>query len=196
MEEVAGSIPARSTKSFRDIDNYTRRGPATTAGCHGKAQAEGARPMDEKFLRNVDEALGNWLGEDVQEPPRFGGKPGEPVPAVDPEDVKTVWQIGRDVEVNHPGKDVAVGVNVMKQVCKPGADIEAVSYRAGFAWLISQIAPEHLARFTREGQLDDAVFRAAAKVPAEWMGVGIVRQGPPFDLNEFLRLCGEETEKG
>jgi hypothetical protein len=84
----------------------------------------------------------------------------------------------------------------MKQVCKPGADIEAVSYRASFTWLISRIAPEHLARFTREGQPDDAVFRAAAKVPAEWMGVGIVRQGPPFDLDEFLRLCGEETEKG
>ncbi len=30
--------------------------------------------MDEKFLRNVDKALGNWLGNDVQEPPRFGGK--------------------------------------------------------------------------------------------------------------------------
>jgi hypothetical protein len=44
------------------------------------------------------------------------------------------------------------------------------------------------------GAQDDAVFRAVAKVPAEWMGVGIVRQGPPFDVNEFLRLCGEETE--
>jgi len=151
---------------------------------------------DEKFLRNVDEALGNWLGKDVQEPPRFGGKQGEPVPEVDPEDVKTVWQIGRDVEVNHPGKQVAVavGVSIMKQACKPGADIEAVSYRASFAWLISRVAPEHLARFTREGQPDDTVFRAAAKVPAVWMGVGIVWQGPPFDLNEFLRLCGEETE--
>ena len=84
---------------------------------------------------------------------------------------------------------------LMKQACKPGADVEAVIYRARFTWLMSQIAPEHLARFTREGQPDDAVFRAAAKVPAEWMGVGIVRQGPPFDLNEFLRLCGEETEK-
>jgi hypothetical protein len=149
---------------------------------------------DEKFVRKVDEALGNWLGKEVQEPLRFGGKPGEPVPAVDPDDVKTVWQIGRDIEVNHP-KCGAVGVNVMKQACKPGADVEAVFYRATFTWLISQIAPEHLARFTREGQPDDAVFRAAAKVPAEWMGVGIVRQGPPFDLNEFLRLCGEEAEK-
>jgi hypothetical protein len=82
----------------------------------------------------------------------------------------------------------------MKHSCKPGADIEAVGYRAALVWLITQIVPEGLARFTREGQPDDSVFRAAAKVSAEWMGVGIVRQGPPFDVNEFLRLCGEETE--
>jgi hypothetical protein len=145
----------------------------------------------EKFLRGIDEALGHWLERVLQEPPNFGGKPGEPVPVVDPEDVKTVWQIGRDAQANHGGKNVAVGVDLMKDECKPGADIEAVSYRASLVWLITQIAPEHLARFTREGQPDDAVFRAVAKVPAEWMGVGIVRQGPPFDVNEFLRLCGE-----
>jgi hypothetical protein len=56
------------------------------------------------------------------------------------------------------------------------------------------VFPPQLARFTREGQPDDAVFRAAAKVPAEWVGVGIVRESLPFDVNEFLRLCGEETE--
>jgi len=44
---------------------------------------------DEKFLRNVDEALGNWLARELQEPTRFGRKTREPVPAVDPEDVKT-----------------------------------------------------------------------------------------------------------
>ena len=53
---------------------------------------------DEKFLRSVDEALGNWLGQGTPEPPRFGGKPGEPVPAVDPEDVKAVWQMGRKLK--------------------------------------------------------------------------------------------------
>jgi hypothetical protein len=149
---------------------------------------------DEKFLRNVDKALGHWLGEEAQGPPRFGGKPGEAVPAVDPEDVKTVWQVGRNAQANQGGKNVAVGFDLMKHSCKTGANIEAVTYRSWLVGLITQIAPEQLARFTREGQPDDAVFRAAAKVPAEWMGVGIVRQGPPFDLNEFLRLCGEETK--
>ena len=61
--------------------------------------------------------------------------------------------------------------------------------------MLSRLAPEQLAQFTRDGQPDDAVFRAAAKVPTEWMGVGIVREGPPFDVNEFLRLCEEELEK-
>lgn len=59
---------------------------------------------------------------------------------------------------------------------------------------MTQIAPEHLARFMRNGQPDDSVFLAAATVPAEWMGVGIIRQGSPFDANEFLRLCGENDE--
>jgi len=36
---------------------------------------------DEKFLRNVDEALRNTLDMELQEPPSFGGKPGEPVPS-------------------------------------------------------------------------------------------------------------------
>jgi hypothetical protein len=149
---------------------------------------------DEKFLRNLDEALGQWLDRELQEPPRFGGKSGEPVPAVDPEDVRTVWHIGRSAQANHAGKNVAVGADLMKQACKPGANIEAVTYRSWFVWLIAQIAPEQLARFTQEGQPDDAVFRAAAKIPTKWMGVGIVQQGPPFDMNEFLRLCGEEAE--
>jgi hypothetical protein len=162
--------------------------------CRIMVRDEGARPMDdEKFLRNVDEALGNWLGEGAQEPPRFGGEPGEPVPAVDPGDIKAIWQLGEELRAKLPSTK-AVGVELMKHACKPGADIAAVSYRLGLVWIMTQIAPEQLARFTREGQPDDTVFRAVAKVPAEWIGVGIVQQGPPFDVNEFLRLCGEETE--
>lgn len=142
---------------------------------------------DEKFLRRVDETLGKVLGNE-QEPPKFGGNPGEPVPAVDPEDVKSVWQIGRHVQASHP-RVRAIGIDGMKQACKSGADIEAVSYRTGFLWMMSQIASEDLARFMRDGQPSDGVFHAAANVRAEWMGVGTVRQGPPFDVTEFLRLC-------
>jgi hypothetical protein len=128
------------------------------------------------------------LNMESQEPPPFGGKPGEPVPAVEPEDVKTAWQIGIDAQAKNPGKNVAVGLGAMKSACKPGADIEAVGYRSVFLWMMSYIAPED-PRFTRDRQPDEAVFRAAAMVPAVWMGSA--RQGPPFDVMEFLQLCGE-----
>jgi hypothetical protein len=35
------------------------------------------------------------------------------------------------------------------------------------------------------------VFRAAAEIPMEWMGVGIVRRGLPFDPDDFLRRVRE-----
>jgi hypothetical protein len=59
--------------------------------------------------------------------------------------------------------------------------------------VMSRFVPEQFAAFTKDGQPIDAAFRAAAKVPAEWMEVGVVRQGPPFDMNEFTRLCAEES---
>jgi hypothetical protein len=124
--------------------------------------------------------------------PQFGGKPGEPVPEVDPEDLKALWQLQRDVEKQHPGQQVAIGLEVAQHYCKPGADMQAIGYRVSFLWLGTQITPEQFAAFTKDGQPTDAAFRAAAKVPAEWMGVGVARHGPPFDVNEFMRLCAEE----
>lgn len=124
------------------------------------------------------------------QPPKFGGDPGEPVPEVDPEDVKTVWKIQRENEERNPGRQVATGASLLKHACRAGADIQAVSYRASQLFLLRMIAPEQWARLTSNGQPTDSVFTAAAKVPMEWMGVGIVRQGPPFNFDEFLHLCG------
>ena len=126
-----------------------------------------------------------------QGPPQFGGKPGETVPAVDPDDVRTAWQVEREVQARYPGKNIATGAELMKRACKPGANIQAVTYRVWLVSLMTEIAPEKLAPFTHNGKPDDAVFRAAAKVPAEWMGVGVAREGPPFDVTEFVRLCAE-----
>ena len=40
------------------------------------------------------------------------GAPGEPVPKVDPEDVKTVWKLGQEVKTDHPGGGVAIGMAI------------------------------------------------------------------------------------
>jgi hypothetical protein len=129
-------------------------------------------------------------------PPRFGGQPGEPVPEVDPQDLKATWEFHQKLQGEHPGEQVATGVGVAQAICKPGADIRAVGYRSTTIWIMSRFAPEQIAPFMKDGQPTDAVFRAAAKVPLEWMGAGIVRQGPPFDVKEFLRLCACETGDG
>ena len=48
-----------------------------------------------------------------------------------------------------------------------------------------------LAAWTHDGKLDDAVLRVVAAFPMKSMEVGVVHDGPPFDLQEFLRQVGE-----
>ena len=126
-------------------------------------------------------------------PPPFGGQPGEPVPEVDSEDLKATWEFHQEVQAEHPGEQVGIAAGLAQSICTPGADIQAVGYRSSMIWIMTRIAPEQIAPFLNDGQPTDAVFRAAAKVRLEWLGVGIVRQGPPFDVNEFLSLCAEKT---
>jgi len=128
--------------------------------------------------------------------PYFGGEAGEPVPQVDPEDVKAAWKVGRDIERRHPGGPgglhaYAIGVEVFKAACKPGADIPAVGYRGMMLGTLTRHAQEQLAPWLEEGRPDDVIFRAIAQVPMEWMGVGIPRQGLSFDFEDFMRRVHE-----
>lgn len=146
---------------------------------------------DKKFLLSLTDALDRWLDKELTKDSAqsFGGKPGEPVPAADPDDLKAIWEIQRALQARHPGETVATGRALVENCLKPGANIEAACYRAGMLALTAKfIATEQLAP-DKDGMLDNRVFRAAATVPMEWMGVGIVRQGMPFDLDHFLQLC-------
>jgi hypothetical protein len=118
------------------------------------------------------------------------GKPGEPVPQVDADDLRTTWQTGRDLEERHPGQLVAVAGRLLEQKLKPGADIHAIGYRSAMLFMLTKVGQEHLSPWMKDGQLADSVFRAAALVPMEWLGKE-EREGFPFDMEEFLRLCGE-----
>ena len=75
----------------------------------------------EKLLRGIDAAMDGWLRNrfHVAEAPLFGGKPGEPVPQVDPEDLKNVWQLYDEVKKRHPGEQFAIDQLVINKPASP-----------------------------------------------------------------------------
>src|ERR1700687_860257 len=107
---------------------------------------------------------------DEAEMMRLFGAPGAPVPEVDAEDVKAVWEMGRDIEARHPAKAGelrahAVGIEIFKAACKPGANIPAVFYRGAMLGMLIRHGQGQLAPWLKEGNPDDAIFRAIAQVP-------------------------------
>lgn len=154
--------------------------------------------MNEKFLRIAAEAVDNWTNKELGEtPPQFGGKPGDPVPEVNPDDLKALWRLHREVEAQHPGQQVAIGDELAKHYCKPGTDIQVIGYRLGLLSLLKLIAPDKIAPWLRDSQPDDALFRAAAVMPLQWPEVGVVRDGFPFDIDDFFRTVREwQAEMG
>ena len=55
------------------------------------------------------------------------GALGEPVPQVDPEDVRAVWKLGQEVKKDHTGVNVGIGVEIFARACTPGSNIPAVT---------------------------------------------------------------------
>ena len=41
--------------------------------------------------------------------------------------------------------------------------------------------------WTHDGELDEAVLQVAATFPMKKMEVGVVHDGPPFEVQEFLK---------
>ena len=142
----------------------------------------------ERVREAIHAALRKFTPEETQAP-RFGGEAGESVPEVDPDDLKAIWQIGEELQADHSsGK--AVGVEVMKQACKPGANIEATWYRSSIIWMLTHVAQQQLTPWLRDGNVANPVFRAMASIPMEWVG-SEVKQSLPFDVEEFLRRLNE-----
>jgi hypothetical protein len=130
----------------------------------------------------MTDALGN--------PPVFGGNAGEPVPEVDPQDLKTIRQLGRDLQARQSGQQIATGFDLMKAICKPGANVYAVWYRSSMIWVLNQFAQEQLAPWVKDEQVSDVVFQTMATIPMEWIGHA-EREGLPFDVEEFFRRLSE-----
>jgi hypothetical protein len=112
--------------------------------------------------------------------------PSGPVPAVDPAKVKAAWEWQMQMERDHPEGLCAVA---SADYSKPDASVRAIGYRATILWAVRYGLADALAPWTKEGQLDDAVFRAIAEVPMEW--IDGPREGLPFDFADFMRRVNE-----
>lgn len=130
-----------------------------------------------------DKLLSNWAGSPE----------GDPLAVVDATDLKKVWQTSADFKALNPGQSGSIGSTVYQSVCSPGANVVAIWYRASMLCLLEQMMPELLASWTHDGQLDDAVFEVAATFPMQKMKTGVVREGPPFDVEEFVKQIGART---
>jgi len=108
---------------------------------------------------------------------------------VGPEDVKAAWKLAQEVKKDHPGEHVGIGLEIFERTCKPGANIPAVTYRAGMICMLQHVAPELMDPLLQDKL--EAVFRAGAEIPMEWIGVGMERQGFPFDAEDFMRRVRE-----
>jgi hypothetical protein len=118
----------------------------------------------------------------------FGGKAGEPVPQVDPSDMKALWALGEDTRKKHPEGGIAIGLNLMQAYYRPGANVMAISYRANMIGVLQHIAPDVMDPLMKDKL--DTVLMAASEIPMEWIG-GVVRDGWPFNPDDFVRRVNE-----
>jgi hypothetical protein len=112
----------------------------------------------------------------------FLGKPGEAVPAVDPADLKAVWMYCQETRAQHPQAFVGYSVEIFRQLCSPNADLKAVWYRSTMLGLLEAMLESACAG----GKLTENAFTVVAQMQLQWMGVGTVHRGLPFDVGEFL----------
>ena len=115
----------------------------------------------------------------------LGDNPEGPIPPVDPADLRSVWEMQRELQAHSPGGGVILDVEMYKRACSPGADVESVWFRTSLIGILDKLGM--LRPWIREGAVDDAVFKVAATFPMNGMAVSVPRQGLPFDVQEFLR---------
>jgi hypothetical protein len=101
---------------------------------------------------------------------------GEPIPAVNPADLRGVWELIRQSSAQSPG--ASFDIALLAGACAPGADAFAVSFRVA---LLEGLVGQGLL------VLDEAVFDFAATFP--------IPRLDKFDPDEFLRRLHDRRSR-
>jgi hypothetical protein len=106
-----------------------------------------------------------------------------PLPSVNPDDLTRVWNLVQKAIADH-GLGIGIDARIISQQCDPGADVNAVFFRAS---LLQHLFQSGLLDDWREGsEPATLVFQVGAVFPME-QGVG------GFDPADFMkRLRSEE----
>ena len=121
-----------------------------------------------------------------QERPRelFGhGRVGEPVSQMVPADMKALWVLLENSRKAHPEGGL-IGRSLKRALCKPGANMTAVRYRANRIEMLRRILPDSMEPLIQDKL--DAVLKAASEFPMKWIGA-TVHHGWTFDPDDFVR---------
>lgn len=100
---------------------------------------------------------------------------GGAIPAVSERDLKALHELAIERAQRYCGKDGAISLEVMAQVCSADANVPAVWLR--HTQLRSLYREGLLAQWQRGTDLDDVVFRLAASIPMS---------GTKLDRDAFL----------
>jgi hypothetical protein len=111
------------------------------------------------------------------------------LPTVDPADLQNVWAMLCLFQGEAGGQSGSDDIRLYERVCRRDADVHAVWFRASMLQLFAGM----LEPWTQNGEFDDVVFQVAATFPMKKMSVDVVRRGPPFDVEEFLKQIGARS---
>src|SRR5258708_9787366 len=122
----------------------------------------------------------------------FFGARGNDVAAVNPDDLRNVWTMMRDLEAHTlAGQSGSISSGLYESACSPGANVLAVWYRASILGVLQTLPGNPLTPGSHEGDLDDAVFQMAATFPMKKLPVGLVKNGLPVDGQELVKQTRE-----
>ena len=124
----------------------------------------------------------------------FFGSRGNDVAAVNPNDLRNVWTMMRDLQARaQAGQSESISSGLYESACSPGANVLAVWYRAFILEVLQTLPGNPLTPWSQGDELDDAVFQIAATFPMKKMPVGLVKNGLPFDVQELVKQIGART---
>jgi hypothetical protein len=121
----------------------------------------------------------------------FGDSPeSDFVPPVESADIRAVWTMQKNYQALFP-EGIMIHADECIKACQPGADVRAVVERTSMLDLLQTAEVLKL-----EDEIDDVVFQTLATIPMKRMQVGVVHEGFPFDVQEFLRQVDEGRGQG